>query len=746
MASTNYEYEIKYGLVRITSVTSSEREIRVPSKIDGKNVYQICKDAFKNLSCKEITLPKSIGKIEDGAFSNLKNLRKINLPYIEDINHPFDMDMSKVFLNCSSYRNYNHFLVTFLHGIYKFSKIDYVNRFRWKILDEVTKTAEITSFIVDSEEVIFPDEIEGYKIVSLKGKIREDVSKVKLPKYLKIIPKQFLINQLCQVKVIFPKDLKVIEEEAFMNTSLEDFTMPSSVYHIKKRAFYIEARLPDGDIKFRHESPFKILVDDEAFVNRNLFFDKNTLIDLHGVGIFKYAVIDKFYFYPVSSDSILDFTFYGAKISRIYNQENVKSIGKFAFCFCKLLNTKKINFKNAKYLFQGCFSYFDADEFYINTNMSLDMEVFSNSGIKKITFAKDYVYNTIPWRCFFKTYELDSITLPKSITNINMEAFCLSNIYEINLSNVRKIDLNAFFGSNVSVVNLKNLEELGNGVFMDCGHLMFVDFYNSKLRDIPNLTFYGCNSLCSVNISSYTKNIGTRAFCKTKDLASFNFKNTINIDSEAFWGSGLEEINLKKVSFLGEGAFCNCLNLKKVNLGKYLDRLSINSFNMCTNLKNINLENVQFFEKACLLDTALEEVNFSKKTIYIGEDILGASVRNIHLYCEVIDKKALYKATSLEYIYIHDLEEVPAIFTRNKNLKFIYFGDSCKKIDYGVIYDLAVRKVIIKNKDCEILGKNFVKCDNLSFLYTDNIELFEKYKKKKNNSISIRVSPSSFSL
>ena len=92
--ATKYEYEIKYGLVRITNVLSDEREIIVPSILDGKNVYQICKKSFYCLPCESIILPDSIGKIEDNAFDELKNLKYFRCGYIDEINEPFNLSIN----------------------------------------------------------------------------------------------------------------------------------------------------------------------------------------------------------------------------------------------------------------------------------------------------------------------------------------------------------------------------------------------------------------------------------------------------------------------------------------------------------------------------------------------------------------------------------------------------------------------------------------------------------------------------
>ena len=734
--ATKYEYETKYGLVRITNVLSDEKEIIVPSILDGKNVYQICKQSFYCLPSESIILPNSIGKIEDNAFDELKNLKYFRCGHIDEINKPFHLSINtrEIDIFTDSFKVAKIFKDREEELFYLFKSINYENAFRWKVLDEENKTCKITSFTDFNSEIIFPDEIDGYKVVDIEGKINREVKKVKLPKHLKRIPKRFLMNQLGKVKVIFPEDLEVIEDKAFKNTLLETFVMPPKVNCIQTEAFYIGCyESIDGTIIFKHKDNFEINVFSFAFSHRNLSFDKKTIIN-PSQNSFEYSIIDRFY---INTVLISPSCFAHAQIGRIYGFEKVEIIGAEAFRGAKFIKTKFINLKNVTNCGKAVFYYSNIEKVYIGKKLLLSSFMFAYSNLKEVVFERGYSKEAISFRCFYKTFDIEKMHLPKIIKSIQMEAFAYSNIYEINLENVEEIYTNAFYSSNVSYISFRKLRKIEMGAFSSCSNLFYVYFNKSKVEDIGKLAFYSCRDLVEVGVSPYTLNILDKAFMDCRNLKAFDFKNIQSIGMEAFSSTAVENIKFLKLRKLGIGAFYNCINLVKVHFNKNFYSIPNECFLFCGRLIDINLQNIIEFGDYCLCSCSLsDEIILNEHTCYIGNESFGnTNIKKLILSGKVIKEKAFLSTVFLKNVYIKNVEEIPSgLFKDNSSIEEIIIDKTCRKINYGAFKNLEkLYRVYIENPDCEILGGNFINCPKLTSIYFDNEKEFKKIKKRENN-------------
>lgn len=75
------KYKIEQDHVVVTGCAKDIHRLRIPEKIDGYPVKVIGKNAFCNHEClKSIVLPRTIERIEAGAFKNCRNLSRFELP------------------------------------------------------------------------------------------------------------------------------------------------------------------------------------------------------------------------------------------------------------------------------------------------------------------------------------------------------------------------------------------------------------------------------------------------------------------------------------------------------------------------------------------------------------------------------------------------------------------------------------------------------------------------------------------
>lgn len=132
----------------------------------------------------------------------------------------------------------------------------------------------------------------------------------------------------------------------------------------------------------------------------------------------------------------------------------------------------------------------------------------------------------------FTQSELQSITLPESVTKIDDGAFYkCPNLTEINLSNVTEIGEGAFSECEglARVTWPENLQSLGAMAFGNCASLDSVDIKGS-ITGIPEMAFLGCGGVKNISLPEGLTSIGMGAFALTFEggmLGSINIPSTV---------------------------------------------------------------------------------------------------------------------------------------------------------------------------------------------------------------------------
>ncbi len=75
-----YLYVIENGEVTLTGYSGKEKNVTLPSEIDGLPVTAIGKETFKNTAVESVILPNGIKKIDWFAFFGCGNLKSIAIP------------------------------------------------------------------------------------------------------------------------------------------------------------------------------------------------------------------------------------------------------------------------------------------------------------------------------------------------------------------------------------------------------------------------------------------------------------------------------------------------------------------------------------------------------------------------------------------------------------------------------------------------------------------------------------------
>lgn len=217
----------------------------------------------------------------------------------------------------------------------------------------------------------------------------------------------------------------------------------------------------------------------------------------------------------------------------------------------------------------------------------------------------DYIGKTPPWEntrdsiiniiikpdvasigehAFQDCFNLESVTIPASVTKIGEDAFYISNNVYSKLKAVYIADLGAWCGISFGDNPLANDGDLylNNERITD---LVIPD----GVQSISSSAFLGC-SLTSVTIPSSVTKIGEYAFGGCNSLTSVTFKEGSKlkgIDGNTFYNcESLQSVAIPdNVETIGEYAFGYCTRLKHVKLPNKLINIGDNAFNNCTDLE-----------------------------------------------------------------------------------------------------------------------------------------------------------------
>lgn len=110
---SSFKTETAMGGVRIKEYTGNDEIVCIPEKIGGNKVIGIAANAFSGATMKEVIIAKTVKAIEEGAFTNCKNLETVVV---------FDGEFGaggigeSCFVNCDSFK---HFYVNATYTLYE---------------------------------------------------------------------------------------------------------------------------------------------------------------------------------------------------------------------------------------------------------------------------------------------------------------------------------------------------------------------------------------------------------------------------------------------------------------------------------------------------------------------------------------------------------------------------------------------------------------------------------------------------
>lgn len=238
---------------------------------------------------------------------------------------------------------------------------------------------------------------------------------------------------------------------------------------------------------------------------------------------------------------------------------------------------------------------------------------------------------------FASCHSLKKITLPYSITSIELSAFSNCSELEeiIKFDNITKIRSGAFYNcSKLKEFKLPKLQELESSTFEGCESLISLEIPEG-ITTLPKAFAQGCSSLKNVVLPKTLKEIENRALCKCESLTSLEIPEGITTLPAYFVAgcSSLKNITLpKSLKTIYLGAFQECSSLERIDLPSTLESIQDNVFSNCTSLKYFRLpEGIKNLGNSIISNTSLEELHIPFFPSIMGNYVF-ADCHIMHLY------------------------------------------------------------------------------------------------------------------
>ena len=426
-----------------------------------------------------------------------------------------------------------------------------------------------------------------------------NITEIVIPDGVVEIGKRAFVNNAHLTKVVLPKGLKVLREESFRRTALDEIILPQGLEIIESFAFGNAS--PSGGRLAVQTNVSEVVIPDsvvsigeQAFANRD---NLKTLVMSENIEhIAKYAFSGTAW-YEAQPEGCICFNDLLYEYKGDFPEGTtftvplfIKKISENAFAGKKGL--KKIVIPDGVILdgsniFDRCTS---LEEAVLPSDLKeLPDGTFSNTGLKSITLPDGL--EVIGKNAFSGTANLKRVTLPDSLEVIEESAFRSGGLTEIVIpDSVTTIGQYAFSGcrSLLSVTLGKGVKKIEKGAFEECTTLFEV--YNlSDLEITPGSADNG-------GVGYYAKDIYDTLSAASKiERASdgYVFYNDDGEYSLIDYDADKKEVVLpeeyKGKSYAIASAFYYKKTLEKVVIPDSITSLPANVFYSCINLKEVVL-------------------------------------------------------------------------------------------------------------------------------------------------------------
>lgn len=483
---------------------------------------------------------------------------------------------------------------------------------------------------------------EGLEKIEDKAFLSNSISSLELPLTLQYIGKSVFADNLHLENIILNEGLVEIDDEAFYTTKLHKIAFPSTLKYIGHKAFKNNYQLED--IIFNDGL---LKMGNEAFMETHITsLSLPKTLEYIGERCFESSIYSKKLIIP-GIQIINKKAFYKAQIEYLKIEEGVKEIKENAFSY---------------------------------------------STLKEVILPE--TMEIIGYDAFENCLELKDVYLNQGLKEIHVGAFHHCAIENINRPSQCKVT--AFsFDENV------NMNHSYDYSIKDWFDYMFKDVdddyyaYDGKIFSYADYTYEE-----TLILPADTKLIRCIHDDLLDDDQLYNPRYVLfnegleKIGDFALNQSKIEEIIIPStVKEIGEFAFLQCRQLKKVELPKGLKRIRKAAFRQCTALEQFILpETIEFFESDVIAETGIKSLIFPSTIKKIGdieytylETLMIPENARLSLQCRISHNPHLKSIVMHE----NNFDEFP----------FIHFNDQLKYVE--IILNDEIEDYEKKNSLCE---------------------------------------------
>ena len=320
-------------------------------------------------------------------------------------------------------------------------------------------------------------------------------------------------------------------------------------------------------------------------------------------------------------------------------------------------------------------------------------------------------------------YDLESITLPNSLREIDAEAFAGAQIQEIDIPDgVTSIGMGAFSGCRqLKKVQLPSgLKKVESGVFSHCSELEEISIPES-VTEIGAIAFSDCSKLNNITIPQGVTTLGEAAFASCPLSNIVLPKGVTKIAPRTFSGAAIKSLDIpNSVREIGDGAFRYCNQVTEVTIPESVIEIGAEAFEGCDQLSEVAIsEGVTKIGRKAFADCPeLAKLELPASVQSVGKDVCDASAKIIFNSADVKFEDTPYWSTADVVVNLPNCDSYP-IGTKGKftiaNSFQVNIAPTVTRIESHAFYGMEsqLKSITIPDTVTYIAPQAFAGCTKL---------------------------------